>query len=66
MFPLWFDFLGDTFVFLDVGPSISFFVFPLFFGALIYLWLAKFHQQIVFEKQLLKFKKILKGLNMFC
>jgi hypothetical protein len=31
MFPLWFAFLGDSFVFLDVGPSILFFVFP-FFG----------------------------------
>jgi hypothetical protein len=29
-----------------------------FFGALIYLWLAGFCQQIVFEKQLLKFKEI--------
>jgi hypothetical protein len=27
---LWFTLLGDSFVFLDVGPSISFLVFPLF------------------------------------
>ncbi len=29
MFPLWFSFLGGYFVFLDVGPSILFLVFPL-------------------------------------
>jgi hypothetical protein len=33
MFPLWFALLGGSFVFLDVGPSILFLVFPhLFFG----------------------------------
>jgi hypothetical protein len=31
MFPLWFTFLGGSFVFLDVGHVILFFVFP-FFG----------------------------------
>jgi hypothetical protein len=31
MFPLWFTLFGDSFVFLDVGPSILFLVF-LFFG----------------------------------
>jgi hypothetical protein len=30
MFPLWFALLGGSFVFLDVGPSILFLVFPLF------------------------------------
>jgi hypothetical protein len=30
MLPLWFTFLGVFFVFLDVGPSILFLVFPLF------------------------------------
>jgi hypothetical protein len=29
MFPLWLALLGDSFVFLDVGPSILFLVFPL-------------------------------------
>ncbi len=29
MFPLWFGLLGGSFVFLDVGPSILFLVFPL-------------------------------------
>jgi hypothetical protein len=33
MFPLWSTFLGGSFVFLDVGPSILFLVFP-FFGVL--------------------------------
>jgi hypothetical protein len=37
MFPLWFSLVGGYFVFLDVGPSILFLVFPLFFGALVYL-----------------------------
>jgi hypothetical protein len=32
MFPLWFTLLGGSFVFLDVGPSILFAVFPLFGG----------------------------------
>jgi hypothetical protein len=32
MLPLWFGLLGGSFVFLDVGPSILIFVFPLFFG----------------------------------
>jgi hypothetical protein len=49
MFPLWFAFafLGGSFVFLDLGASILFFVFPhphpLFLGALISLWLVGFH-----------------------
>jgi hypothetical protein len=30
MFPLWFTFLGGSFVFLHMGPSILFLVFPLF------------------------------------
>jgi hypothetical protein len=30
MFPLWFALLGGPFVFLDVGPSFSFLVFPLY------------------------------------
>jgi hypothetical protein len=30
MFPWWFAFFGGYFVFLDVGPSILFLVFPLF------------------------------------
>jgi len=30
MFPLWFVLLGGSFVFLDMGPSILFLVFPLF------------------------------------
>ncbi len=30
MFPSWFTFLGFSFVFLDMGPSILFFVFPFF------------------------------------
>jgi hypothetical protein len=45
MFTLWFILLGGFFVFLDMGPSILFLVFPLFFlSALVYLWLAGFHQ----------------------
>jgi len=32
MFPLWFTFFGGFVVFLDLGPSILFLVFPLFFG----------------------------------
>jgi hypothetical protein len=32
MFPLWFAFLAVAFVFLDVGPSILFFVLPLFWA----------------------------------
>jgi hypothetical protein len=47
-FPLLWDwnfaFLGCSFVFLDVIPSILFLVFPLLLGALVYLWLARFHQ----------------------
>jgi hypothetical protein len=30
LFPLWFVLLGGSFVFLDMGPSILFLVFPLF------------------------------------
>jgi hypothetical protein len=40
MFPLWVALflLGGSLVFLDVGPSIFFLVFPrLFLGALVYL-----------------------------
>ncbi len=39
MFPLWFALLGGSFVFLDMGPSILFLVFPFLFlgGALVYL-----------------------------
>ncbi len=44
IFPLQFAFLDGSFVFLDVGPFILFLVFPLFGGALVYLWLARFHQ----------------------
>jgi hypothetical protein len=32
MFPLWFALLGGSFVFLDVGHSILFLVFPPFLG----------------------------------
>jgi hypothetical protein len=46
MFPLWFTFLGGSFVFLDVGHVILFFVF-LFLGALVYLHLARFHQLFI-------------------
>jgi hypothetical protein len=35
MFPLWFALLGGSFVFFEVGPSILFLVFPLFWV----LWL---------------------------
>jgi hypothetical protein len=35
MFPLWFAFLGGSFAFLGMGPSILYLVFP-FFGV---LWL---------------------------
>ncbi len=50
MFPLWFALLGGgTFVFLGVSPSILFLVFP-FWGALINLWLARFHQTNSNEK----------------
>jgi len=38
MFPLWF---GGSFVFLDMGPSILFLVFP-FLGALVNLLLVEF------------------------
>jgi hypothetical protein len=34
MFPLWFTLLAGSFVFLDMGPSILFLVFPFFFGVL--------------------------------
>jgi hypothetical protein len=45
MFPLWFAlFLCGSFVFVDMGPAILFLVFPPFLGALVYLWLAVFHQ----------------------
>jgi hypothetical protein len=55
MFPLWFALLGGSFVFLDVGHTILFFVFPLFwvlwcilciptfFRAMVHLLLAGFH-----------------------
>jgi hypothetical protein len=43
MFPLWFTFVGGSFVFLDAGPSILFLVFLLFGGALVYLRLVGFH-----------------------
>jgi hypothetical protein len=49
MFHLWFMLLGGTFVFLGVSPSILFLVFP-FWGALIDLWLARFHQTNSNEK----------------
>jgi hypothetical protein len=32
MFPLWFTIFGGFVVFLDLGPSILFLVFPLFLG----------------------------------
>jgi hypothetical protein len=35
MFPSWFVLLGGSFVFLDVGTSILFLVFPPFLGALV-------------------------------
>jgi hypothetical protein len=53
MFLLWFAFFGGSFVFLDMGPSILFFVFPFFFGALIYLWFVGFHQQASMVSNLL-------------
>jgi len=37
MFPLWFTLLGGSFVFLDVGPSILFLVFPPFLDVLVML-----------------------------
>jgi len=37
IFPLWFALIGDSFVFLDVGFSILFLVFPPFLDALVYL-----------------------------
>jgi hypothetical protein len=43
MFPLWFALLGGSFVFLDMGASILFLVFPPFLGALVYLWLVGFN-----------------------
>jgi len=45
MFPLWFTFFGGFVVFLDLGPSILFLVFPLFLGALVYLGLAGFYHK---------------------
>jgi len=36
MFPLWFALIGDSFVFLDMGPSILFLVFQVLW--LIYGW----------------------------
>ncbi len=45
MFPLWFALLSGSFVFLDIGPSILFLVFP-FLGALVNLRLAGFHQKV--------------------
>jgi hypothetical protein len=42
MFPLWFTLLGDSFVFLNIGPSILFLIFPFFLGALVHLWLQGF------------------------
>ncbi len=47
MFPLLFTFLGDSFVFLDMGPSFLFFVFPLLFEVLwfIYDWQGFHHFQ---------------------
>jgi hypothetical protein len=53
MFPLWFILLGGSFVFLDVGPSIFFLVSP-FLGALVNLWLARFHL-----KKLIHYNKVL-------
>ncbi len=38
MFPLWFTFLGGSFVFLDMGASNLFIVFPLFFWVLYFLF----------------------------
>jgi hypothetical protein len=39
MFPLWLALLGGSFVFLDMGPSVLFFVFPYFWVLwLIYGW----------------------------
>jgi hypothetical protein len=43
MFPLWFALLDGSFVFFDIGLSILFLVFP-YLGALVNLWLARFHQ----------------------
>jgi hypothetical protein len=37
MFSFWFTLFGGSFVFLEVGPSILFLVFPFFLGALVYL-----------------------------
>jgi hypothetical protein len=38
MFPLWFALLGGSFVFLDMGPSILFLVFPLLFWVLGFIY----------------------------
>jgi len=43
MFPCGLPSFGGSFVFLDMGPSILFLVFP-FLGALIYVGLVGFHQ----------------------
>jgi hypothetical protein len=45
MFPLWFTFFGGFVAFLDLGPSILFLVFPLFWGVLVYLGLAGFYHK---------------------
>ncbi len=45
MFPLWFTLIRGSFVFLDMGPFNLFLVSPpLFWGALVDLWLATFQQ----------------------
>jgi len=49
MFPLWFILLGGSFVFLDMGPSILFFAFPLFLGCFCLFLIAKVSSSTYFE-----------------
>jgi hypothetical protein len=74
MLPLWFALLGGSFVFLNVGPMILFFVFALFWvlwfilcippflGALIHLLLAGFHIIEQHKRQKNKMHKVHKNL----
>jgi hypothetical protein len=49
MFPLWFILLGGFIVFLDVGPSILFLVFPPFFWVLWFIsdWQGFINRELV-------------------
>ncbi len=38
MFPFWLGLLGGSFVFLDVGPSILFLIFSLFYWVLWFIY----------------------------